>query len=437
MPQLYPFQLDAVEKLKTGNHLLAFEPGLGKTPTSITAATQLLGTSPTSYVLIVCPAMTRVNWREEWIRWGAFESHHIGLLHMGKRKNMSTKKLEEWHDNIGRRVTVTSYKLLDKFLDVFPNRFNIVILDEIHHIKNHESGIFKTVNKLLDNHTPDYVWGLSGTLIPNEVKDLYGPLKTLFPRLFPRYWDFAGKYCRLEKNEYGTAVVGANMENLPQLKKLLVPLSTRRTRAEVAEFLPRLQLIPIYLDQGLDRLQALQEWLDDAPRPSIVLTHTRAQAHQLAELYGRPLKFVVTGEQDVQTRLRLIDNAAKMRAIVFATMHSVEEGINNLANYGSAIFFDLYWRPKTMVQVIGRFSRLNSATDRNAQVHMFVRKNTVDERIAATLTERIDAMNHLFKAGQGEQAFADSLEYFGRTEEQFKEDLLKSFGGDIDLANEY
>lgn len=432
MNQLYPFQEIGVARLLKGNHILAFEPGLGKTPTTARALTSLI---EKGNILIVCPALVRNNWASELQKWGGVDEKDIGLIDTGLRKGMSEKKEAEWHDRLYRKVIITSYNLMGKL--VYPNYFNVVVFDEFHRLKNALTNSYDVAKELIRVNKPEYVWGLSGTPIPNEVKDLWSQLDLLWPERFGTYWQFCAKYCILETNEYGTLARGANQEALPELLQRLDPLMHRVTKSEVASFLPPLNCRTIYLANNQPKLKAVQEWLEEAPRPAVVLTHTRAQAKQLAELYGRPLRRFITGEQPIAERLAKIDQAFKAKDVIFATMHSVEEGINNLAAFPAALFYDLYWRPKTMIQVIGRFSRLNSPTDRGANIDMFVRKGTVDERLVRVVIEKVENINSLLKAGQGESALEEGLRRMGQTEEEFKADLLATFSKEIDFSEEY
>ena len=155
--------------------LLCDEPGLGKT---IECCGMMLG-NLRSKTLIIVPTSIIDQWKD------AIEKILPNLLiyiHYGSNRCMSIKDLYEKKFDI----LITTYGMVynkprkSKIVDPqtilhYYGKWDRIIVDEVHTIKNTSSKIFKMLNKLKG----DIVWGLTGTPIQNSEKDIYGLYKFL------------------------------------------------------------------------------------------------------------------------------------------------------------------------------------------------------------------------------------------------------------------
>jgi hypothetical protein len=77
-------------------------------------------------------------------------------------------------------------------------------------------------------------------------------------------------------------------------------------------------------------------------------------------------------------------------------MHSIGIGID-LTFCQTALFAELYYRPETIIQALGRFSRLSGKVPTSCVI--MIEKNTNDEIIGMKLGEKIQAINMAIEAG--------------------------------------
>lgn len=141
---------------------IAFEQGLGKSITAIFIS-KLMNIKCT---LVVCPAICKDNWREELIFWG-YKEHEI-VVFSGKQKQYN-----------GEQFIIINYELMDRFSDYLkqlPNGISHIILDEGHYIKNPEAKRSKAISNLIYFYNCKVTF-LSGTPTPNDITDIYNPMK--------------------------------------------------------------------------------------------------------------------------------------------------------------------------------------------------------------------------------------------------------------------
>lgn len=393
---LYPHQVDMLQAfLDAPNRRLIFnaEMGLGKTRTAV-ACWLALG-QPSC--IVVCPALVREEWRREFNRVG----EKAGIVyHKRATGNLSKLKLQSHVAALSARVRVISYELAEEFKG---DTAEFVIVDEVHKLQNAKSGFTKTLKQICGQATA--VLGLTGTLIPSQALNLFGTLDAIWPGRFGNEFTFAHRYTNASHNGYGWAYSGTNPAFEEELKHRLAAVSKRVTRTQIIRALP-----PISVKV---RLRVPGEPL---PEAQIYITHRRKTAQDLT---ATP----ITGDLDFAKRLGLIDLLIAEKKPIYATMHSIEEGINNLGSLRKVVFLELYWRPKTIIQTIGRFSRLGGEPT-PVEVTLYVKPGTVDERIAGALESRFAMINNLIVQGAAEEAIAGAFEI---DEEKFLEGLNLTF----------
>lgn len=141
---------------------IAFEQGLGKSITAIFIS-RLMDIKCT---LIVCPAICKGNWREELVYWG-YKEYEI-VTFSGRQKQYN-----------GEAFIIINYELMDRFSDYFkqlPKGINHIILDEGHYIKNPDAKRSISISNLINFYNCKVTF-LSGTPTPNDITDIYNPMK--------------------------------------------------------------------------------------------------------------------------------------------------------------------------------------------------------------------------------------------------------------------
>ena len=209
---------------------LADEQGLGKT-LQVIAACDKLGLTK---VVVVCPAIAKINWRREFEKWGAVE----------------------------REIKVFSYDKIVQSKDVRNEiaKFepDVLVLDEAHYLKNRTAkrtkylyGQFCRGDGLV--RFADRVWLLSGTPIPNNVSDFWTHLKAIWQ--YPlNFTDYTLYFCKTWNGQFGLQVLGNKTERMAEFKTILKSVMLRRKSEIVLKDLPPIwwQDTPIEVENWSD-----------------------------------------------------------------------------------------------------------------------------------------------------------------------------------------
>lgn len=178
--RLYEHQQEGVSWLMSIHYssiysggILGDDMGLGKTFQVSCFLTGLLRENKIKAILIVCPVSVLRNWYRE------FENHlipHVESINVDMILSETTKKgrsriLESTFKSRNRQIVITSYHLIANMVDAFTNcgRWDYVILDEGHTIKNPQTKISKAMQVLNSNKRLI----LSGTPIQNNLMEMW------------------------------------------------------------------------------------------------------------------------------------------------------------------------------------------------------------------------------------------------------------------------
>jgi hypothetical protein len=197
-------------------------------------------------------------------------------------------------------------------------------------------------------------------------------------------------------------------------------MSSRTTKEEVAHLLPPFTVRTLTAQPKADKIREAVKWTTDALKESThvaVLTHRRSTARAIAAAIPGNVVHV-DGGISVKTRQDLL-NGLKGRpgGVLVATMQSVGIGID-LTWCTRALMAELYWRPETIIQALGRFSRLSGTAP--SLVDLLVIPGSLSERVSvalqaklidiAQLTDTAASENKLMKAfSLDEKELADGL----------------------------
>ena len=221
-----PFQKAGIEYCQNKKSvLLADEMGLGKTIQAI----GIINLNPNiKKIIVVCPASLKINWGRELEKW-LVRPYSISVLDT-KNKNTDAD------------IIICNYEMLSKFEDVMIKKYDLLIVDECHYIKNYKTARSRAVQQIADNSNIKIF--ITGTPIVNRPSELYSIISTLGFRM--GFWDYMKQYANARQTRYGWDMSGAS--NLSELQELLRKnIMVRRLKMDVLTDLPpkRRQIINI------------------------------------------------------------------------------------------------------------------------------------------------------------------------------------------------
>jgi SWI/SNF-related matrix-associated actin-dependent regulator 1 of chromatin subfamily A len=259
-----PHQVIAVNKLLTNDkYILADDMGLGKTTSSIIAAME----GKFKKILVVCPASLKLNWKKE-------------IMNYDRAENISVVDSVDFRAN---KWTIVNYDILKNFhhlpqrgvkmsdLPVSPidfHKFDLVIADEAHYLKNSTSNrtkIFNDFASRIENR-----WLLTGTPITNKPIDFYNLLFLCDSPIAANWVHYVRRYCAGRQfNRKGTKQkywMTSGASNLEELRDYATDVMLRRTKKDSID-LPQKTIKPVYLPMEYSvgyntYLKEYQDWVD-------------------------------------------------------------------------------------------------------------------------------------------------------------------------------
>jgi len=257
-------QKEAVQKLvENKKFILADDMGLGKTTSTIIAALE----SGSKKVLIICPATLKINWKRE------IENYSDKSIYIAESKNFSTEA----------DYVIINYDIIKNFHDpkkkddsqVLAAKFDLVIIDEAHYIKNATAQRTKLINDIIKN--TERIWLLTGTPMTSRPIDYFNLLSIIDSPVAKNWMAYAIRYCSGYQFNVGGRkvwnVTGAS--NLEELRDRTLGLTLRRLKENVLD-LPDKIITPVYLRLKSKSYENVMgeyyDWYDKNPDESKSLT---------------------------------------------------------------------------------------------------------------------------------------------------------------------
>ena len=381
--------------LHQGRVLLGDEMGLGKTVQAIAAMVSLASEGATHF-MVVCPASVQVNWCRE-IR--QFSS--LGVISI---RGGDFVAAERWQREGG--VAVTTYESISRFALPEDFRFEMLIADEAHYVKNPLAK--RTIYLRLLCRSAKRVLFMTGTPLENNVDEMCFIVSCLNAEVAEQ----------LEEIKHISAA--------PQFREALSPVYLRRTREDVLTELPELiekeQWCELGKEEGkryllsvmsgnfmamrqvswdvkdladsskAKRLLELCDMARDEGRKLIIFSFFRDTLDRVCVLLGDRATEPITGSVNSLRRQQIIDeftDAPDGTALV-CQIQAGGTGLNIQAA-SVIIFCEPQIKPSLETQAISRAYRMGQV--RSVLVHRLLCDNTVDERILELLRDKQDVFD--------------------------------------------
>lgn len=237
------YQVETVRKVLKqfrGRVLLADEVGLGKTIEAGMALKEYLLRGMVQSVLVLVPASLVGQWREELE--SKFDipcaTTHDALLRGDRDRFWGQQRL------IASLALARRSEHAQRLLG---RAFDLVIVDEAHHLRDRASQSYKLVDRL----NKRFLLLLSATPVQNDLTELYNLLTLLKPGMFKTPREFRAAYM--------TPGQPRRPANPERLRELMRGAMVRNTRAVVALTLPRRHAATLKVDGSEGERGAYQE----------------------------------------------------------------------------------------------------------------------------------------------------------------------------------
>lgn len=413
------YQLEAVNFLiaRGGEGcFLADTMGLGKTCSALTAARAVSGER--GHVLVVTPSYARGVW------WEPSRHGEIGKWWPAAAKKVDlpsgVRRPQPFH--VDTQVVVIHYDILAAWEETLKSwGFDVVCFDEIHMgLQGETSKRSKAARNLAA--LARFRWGLSGTPMPNRVKNLHNIIETLSPGRLGSFFSFGVAYCNGHQEQVTPVKTVWNFDGASRTEELSRRLSRfmlRRTALDVALEIPKKQRQVIYIDaakQGKARtnwptggkairlalaratdrkLEAgLETILGHLVEGKKVLVGTyRREVAEIVEAGVREAGFEtglvhggVTGLRRGKAISRL--KAASEAFCLVATIDSTATGID-LSAASVGVMLELTYEPHELLQWEARMARFGQRAE-VVLIQYLIGRGTVDEIVASKVIAKLD-----------------------------------------------
>ena len=245
------YQIETAKKVIKqfgGRAMLSDEVGLGKTIEAALICKEYLARGQIKSLLVLTPATLVSQWQME-----LDEKFAITTITTDEREESSE---EFWHLNERIVASINTAKHKSHFQHVTARDWDLVIVDEAHHLKNRRTLNWKLVNAIKKR----FILMLTATPVQNNLVELFNLLTLLKPGLLHTEAQF--------KKEYVGSKNGRVPKNPAKLRQLMREVMVRNTRSVVDVKLPKRFATTITVqpkEKELELYEAINQYLRQHP----------------------------------------------------------------------------------------------------------------------------------------------------------------------------
>lgn len=471
------YQNQAVVHLMVmNNFVLGDDTGLGKTIECIAALCHLWDKNPEQKVIIITTKSSSGQWVDEFKKFTSGVNVFFPNKGAKKREEVYTNFIE----NGGPSVLIINYsiaKLDYKYIQFWKSY--ILILDECSMVKNTSSQTHQTCKYLAMNSSK--TWGVSATIIKNNLIEGYGIFKVVVPNVFKTKTAFIKDFCivkmqRISNNRQIPIVVGYRKSDIERFREIIDPYFLGRPKHEVASELPVLTRkminVPMGQKQGriykdalngnlfinseeteISKLTAIVYCQQIANHPSLISGGEDADSPKFDTLFDLLKEGDLEGEKviifsrfkkmvdlimdrisvefkqrDYAVRITGDENndERKRSRDLFQDDESETKVICittagseaiNLQAAKAIIYYDTPWSAGDFLQILGRMIRIGSSHQNVYSIHL-CSSDSIDEHVMNVLEKKMDLVEGVL----GKKVLSD-------------EDVIKDSNETSDLFN--
>jgi len=421
------------------------DTGLGKTLSSIAACCYLWDREPDTAVVVLTKKSVVNQWADEVRRFTTGVEAFTAKGTPAQRR----KAYEAYKAHVGPKVIVMGYRTaVQDFTELQDWAIGVMVLDEATVVKNPTAQIHQVVRHLSNPQTSKRCWGLTATLIKNNLVEGYGIYRVVVPSLFGMTATaFQNDYCIVQMQPIGRGrkvpvVVGYRKSDVDRFRLKIEPYYLGRPKHAVATELPALtskvvkvgmtaaqhfkyqealagllqvgaeekevtkltavtycqEIVNhpalIQCDGDSEKLDTLVEMVTegdlDGEKVIVFTRFERMVTLGIKALEAAGVKCVrVTGaeteDQRADAQRAFQDTNSDVKVIWITTAGN--DAIN-LQAAKALVFYDTPFSAGDFLQTLGRMIRIGSVHDRVLAVHL-VAENTVDERVMAVMEKKM------------------------------------------------
>jgi len=444
--KLFPFQNVGVEFIDDNDFvLLADEMGLGKTIQAIEIFNQMKQFP----VIIVCPAVLKLNWEKEIKKFINFD---VVIEVLKGRTKIELPKAD---------IYIINYDIIEFWVDVLlKTNPKIFVADESHYIKNKSTRRFKAIKKLINSKKSNSFVKkifISGTPVLNKPKELISLLQLYDNKLFRPEWYYMMRFCAGKKRAIYVRGGGrkqiwdfdgaSNTHILNIILRMLIMV--RRKKEDVLKQLPNKQRSYIYFenkakaDDEFDelftgrydevkgeamsliaeiskqrqlaveqRFESSTKFIDnilETKNKVVIFCYHKDVVKQLVNYYKKLNPVFITGDVSIKRRNENVEKFQNKKncRLFIATIRSCGVGITLTAS-DTVIFMEYDWTASQLLQAEDRVHRIGQKESVN--IYYLVLNNSVEITISQLVEKK-------FKL---EKSILEGVK-FGKTQNMFEE----------------
>jgi len=461
--------------------LLGDDTGLGKSIMAISALCYVWAREPDKKTIILTNKSVVGQWALEFDKF--CEPGNINVITCTGTPAKREKIYKEFEASTGPTVLIMGYATSRRDIKFIQGWTDfILVADEATAFKNPSTQTYKVVRHLGKNASR--FWGLTATLIKNNLIEGFGIYSLVVPGLFPPSKNqFMTEYCltRLQpipgSRRQIPVIIGYRKDQIKRFRDKIDPYFLARAKFDVAKELPVLQIKQhkcgmtreqdakykealagllekdrteeevettkltalIYCQQivdhpGLvdcegdsDKMKELFELLtegDLADEKVIVFSRFRKMVDKLEiEAKKKKLKTVrITGNENEDQRKEAMREFQNPDSDVRIVWitEAAKEGIN-LQAAKALIFYDSPWSAGDYIQILGRMIRIGSTHDRCYAIHL-VARGTIDTKVMGVLRTKMK----LIESVMGKRLKGEDMDEIMVTDDNSIDDIFSA-----------